>query len=75
MADRTGGVPSQGARLATGRDDPPPEVRIARLRAALGRERARGRAGHWTYDLARHLALAKQLKDAERALRAPPGRH
>lgn len=45
-------------------------LRLTRLRAALRRERARGRAGHWTYDLARHLSLAHQLKEAERASRA-----
>jgi hypothetical protein len=71
MADQTKGAEGFGKAptIAT-----PAEVKIARLKAAVGRERARGRAGHWTYDLARHLSLAKQLKDAERALRAkPPG--
>jgi hypothetical protein len=39
---------------------------LALLRKALRAERARGRAGHWTYDLNKHLALAESLK-AERA--------
>lgn len=43
---------------------------LARLRAALRRERARGRAGHWTYDLARHLRLVRDVRCAEAAVRA-----
>lgn len=38
----------------------------ALLRKALRSERLRGRSGHWSYDLNRHLALAEALK-AERA--------
>ena len=46
---------------------------LALLRKALRSERSRGRSGHWTYDLNRHLALAESLK-AERAhLRALDG--
>lgn len=30
---------------------------VARLKAALRAERQRARAGHWTYDLNRHIAL------------------
>jgi hypothetical protein len=32
---------------------------LARLSRALRAERNRGRAGHWTYDLNRHLALSQ----------------
>jgi hypothetical protein len=39
---------------------------IARLECALRAERQRGRAGHWTYDLNRHIALRQALL-AERA--------
>jgi hypothetical protein len=39
---------------------------LALLRKALRSERSRGRSGHWTYDLNRHLALAESVK-AERA--------
>ena len=39
---------------------------LALLRKALRLERSRGRSGHWTYDLNRHLALAESVK-AERA--------
>jgi hypothetical protein len=33
----------------------------ARLKRALRAERRRGRAGHWTYDLNRHVALLQAL--------------
>jgi hypothetical protein len=50
---------------------------VAKLRKALRAERRRGLAGHWTYDLARHIellrlyrgelaALKKQLRSASR---------
>ncbi|MEJ0012321.1 MAG: DUF6477 family protein [Bauldia sp.] len=39
---------------------------VRRLARALRAERNRGRAGHWTYDLNRHIALA-QAYAAERA--------
>lgn len=39
---------------------------VRRLERALRAERRRGRAGHWTYDLNRHLALKRAL-EAERA--------
>lgn len=35
---------------------------VARLRKALAGERRRGRAGHWTYDLNRHIALLSAYK-------------
>ena len=40
-------------------------VLVARLARALRSERTRGRAGHWTYDLNRHIGLA-QAYAAER---------
>lgn len=40
---------------------------LARLARALRSERNRGRAGHWTYDLNRHIAL-RQAYEAERTL-------
>jgi hypothetical protein len=39
---------------------------LFRLARALRGERARGRAGHWTYDLDRHLGLIEAYR-AERA--------
>jgi hypothetical protein len=39
---------------------------VARLARALRAERSRGRAGHWTYDLNRHIAL-RQAYLAEKA--------
>lgn len=45
---------------------------IARLRAALRAERRRGRAGHWTYDLARHAALVQAYKAEMKRLRSAP---
>jgi hypothetical protein len=50
-----------------------PEGRHAILRKlarALRAERSRGRAGHWTYDLNRHIAL-RQAFAAERRAIAP----
>jgi hypothetical protein len=50
---------------------------LARLARALRAERNRGRAGHWTYDLNRHIAL-RQAYQAEKARldrdRLPSGR-
>lgn len=40
---------------------------LAKLSRALRAERTRGRAGHWTYDLNRHLALS-QAYAAERRM-------
>ena len=45
---------------------------VRQLRAALRRERIRGRMGHWTYDLTRHLSLARQLRRAEAMLTTAP---
>ena len=45
--------------------DQSPEARhrlCARLTQALRRERVLGRAGHWTYDLNRHLGLWQALR-------------
>jgi len=38
----------------------PPDLRtdLERAERELRRERVRARAGHWTYDLSRHLALS-----------------
>lgn len=43
---------------------------VRRLADALRRERRLGRAGHWTYDLNRHIALAQAWKAESDALRA-----
>ncbi len=43
-------------------DDETPEGRsniVGKLRRALRAERRRGVAGHWTYDLARHVELLR----------------
>ena len=50
--------------------DPRREARraiLAKLARALRAERNRGRAGHWTYDLNRHIGL-RQAYAAERQL-------
>jgi hypothetical protein len=73
--------PTEAARrLALGRMLPlwPAEIadtslagqeRICRLLAsALRRERQRGVGGHWTYDVARHAALARALRPELRRL-------
>lgn len=41
---------------------------IARIRRALRAERRRGKAGHWSYDLGRHLALLQAYKSETAAL-------
>ncbi|MEX0853394.1 MAG: DUF6477 family protein [Bauldia sp.] len=41
---------------------------VARLARALRAERSRGRAGHWTYDLNRHIALSQAYAAERRAL-------
>lgn len=49
---------------------------LAELRKQLRRERALGKAGHWGYDLTRHLALKQKVRRAEAALgrgRQAPG--
>ena len=46
---------------------------IARLRKALRAERRRGLAGHWTYDLARHVELLRLYRAELAALRQQPG--
>jgi hypothetical protein len=51
----------------TGTDAATRRALLARLARALRAERMRGRAGHWTYDLNRHIAL-RQAYEAERAL-------
>lgn len=42
---------------------------LARLARALRAERARGRGGHWTYDLNRHIALAQAYAAERRHLK------
>lgn len=42
---------------------------VARLARALRAERMRGRAGHWTYDLNRHIALHQAYEGERRRLR------
>ena len=41
---------------------------IARLRKALRAERRRGLAGHWTYELARHVELVRLYRAEASAL-------
>jgi hypothetical protein len=48
---------------------------LARLARALRSERSRGRGGHWTYDLNRHIALsqayAAERRDLDVMMREP----
>ena len=41
---------------------------LAKLSRALRAERNRGRAGHWTYDLNRHIGLRQAYSTARRLL-------
>lgn len=53
-------------------EGPEPETTrliVRRLSDAMRRERQLGRAGHWTYDLNRHIALAQAWKAESDALR------
>jgi hypothetical protein len=43
---------------------------VAVLERALRAERRRGLAGHWTYDLARHMQLLEAYRSETRALHA-----
>lgn len=43
---------------------------LAKLECALRGERQRGIGGNWTYDLARHAALARAVKAETEAVRA-----
>jgi hypothetical protein len=43
---------------------------VLKLAGALRAERARGRAGHWTYDLNRHMGLMQALKAEQGRLAA-----
>jgi hypothetical protein len=43
---------------------------VLTLARALRAERARGRAGHWTYDLNRHVGLMQALKAEQERLAA-----
>jgi hypothetical protein len=43
---------------------------LYRLARALRGERARGRAGHWTYDLDRHFGLIEAYRAERAALEA-----
>jgi len=58
-------------------DGPEPDTTrliVRRLAQELRRERRLGRAGHWTYDLNRHMALTQAWKAESEALRATPRR-
>jgi hypothetical protein len=46
---------------------------VARLRKALRAERRRGLAGHWTYDLARHVELLRLYRAEAAALSETSG--
>lgn len=39
---------------------------IAKLSTALRAERNRGKSGHWSYDLNRHIALSTALKEEQK---------
>lgn len=43
---------------------------VAALERALRAERRRGRAGHWSYDMNRHTALSRALRDERARLEA-----
>ena len=75
----TPNVASAGALIAATADDchdgtaSASRRRLAQLRKALREERRRGTAGHWSYDLNRHIALAEQHKAELSRLKAIAG--
>ncbi len=46
---------------------------LAKLRRALRAERRRGIAGHWTYDLARHVELLRLYRKVSDPAGLTPG--
>lgn len=57
----------------TGEKEEPLEAQrrvVSRLARALRDERRRGQAGHWTYDLNRHIALMQAYRTEHAILRA-----
>ena len=46
---------------------------VARLMQALRNERQRGRAGHWSYDINRHIALTQAVRAERKRLRVRRG--
>ncbi|MFN3889009.1 MAG: hypothetical protein ACK4MV_01335 [Beijerinckiaceae bacterium] len=73
LYERTRNLPRVLPLMAGECAGPEPETTariVRRLADALRRERRLGRAGHWTYDLNRHIALAQAWKAESDALRA-----
>lgn len=66
-------IPIEAGQLT---DDGPDVQRgiVSRLARALRAERTRGRAGHWTYDLNRHIALRQAYAAERRRLDQADGR-
>jgi Family of unknown function (DUF6477) len=62
-------LPVGPAELAD-ESEPARRAVLARLARAVRFERSRGRAGHWTYDLNRHLALCQAYAAERQALRS-----
>lgn len=62
-------LPLLAADLSTGSLANSREL-VALLRRALRAERVRARAGHWTYDPARHAALLRAFRIEQEALAA-----
>ncbi len=48
---------------------------VAQIEKALRGERRRGKAGHWTYSLARHMSLLKALKAEQVILKQNTAKH
>lgn len=53
-------IPATDAELADGSSVGRQRL-LARLQRAIRAERKRGRAGHWSYDLNRHIALKQAI--------------
>jgi len=60
-------IPVMPAELEDSGEDTARRI-IQRIARALRGERARGRGGHWAYDLNRHVALIRAYKAERRRL-------
>lgn len=64
-----GVIPASPAELAD-RSEGGTRLILGKVRKALRAERRRGQAGHWSYDLNRHLALVQALGMENRRLQS-----
>ena len=68
-----GGLIGVGPDLVSDQSTAAGRLILARLKQALRAERRRARAGHWAYDINRHIALRQAcMAETARLQRTPP---